>query len=170
MSYSPLNIIRGFLEIWLQMIFLLTLKSMFSVNQGVRKTRDLVGYVKVNWKPLRQHRRSVRPQINPHNYLPVYHMPEKGVLTRTYFCRGSSSRLPSMSHAHKNKLLTCGDLGINRKNSQPDIDSSAAWYKMYKCVTTHKAPRIHPVKIKKKKNRIKNLLVRSLKNGSHKRA
>ena len=51
--------------------------------------------------------------------------------------------------------LICGDLGINRyliKNSQPDIDSSAARYKMYKCVATHKAPRIHPVKIRKKKN------------------
>ena len=48
--------------------------------------------------------------------------------------------------------MYCGDLGINRKNSQPDIDSSAARYKMYKCVATHKAPRIHPVKIKRKKN------------------
>ena len=48
--------------------------------------------------------------------------------------------------------VICGDLGINRKNSQPDIDSSAARYKMYKCVATHKAPRIHPVKIRKKKN------------------
>ena len=46
----------------------------------------------------------------------------------------------------------CGDLGINSKNSQPDIDSSAARYKMYKRVATHKAPRIHPVKIRKKKN------------------
>ena len=46
---------------------------------------------------------------------------------------------------------SCGDLGINRKNSQPDIDSSAARYKMYKCVATHKAPRIHPVKIRKRK-------------------
>ena len=44
----------------------------------------------------------------------------------------------------------CGDLGINSKNSQPDIDSSAARYKMYKRVATHKAPRIHPVKIRKK--------------------
>ena len=43
--------------------------------------------------------------------------------------------------------MYCGDLGINRKNSQPDMDSSAARYKMYKCVATHKAPRIHPVKI-----------------------
>ena len=51
--------------------------------------------------------------------------------------------------------LTCGDLGINRKNSQPDIDSSAAWYKMYKRVATHKAPRIHPVKIRKKRKIIK---------------
>ena len=51
---------------------------------------------------------------------------------------------------HKNEL--CGDLGINSKNSQPGIDSSAARYKMYKCVATHKAPRIHPVKIRKKKN------------------
>ena len=49
-------------------------------------------------------------------------------------------------------VYICGDLGINRKNSQPDIDSSAARYKMYKCVATHKAPRIHPVKIRKKKN------------------
>ena len=48
--------------------------------------------------------------------------------------------------------LVCGDLGINSKNSQPDIDSSAARYKMYKRVATHKAPRIHPVKIRKKKN------------------
>ena len=46
----------------------------------------------------------------------------------------------------------CGDLGINSKNSQPDIDSSAARYKMYNRVATHKAPRIHPVKIRKKKN------------------
>ena len=45
---------------------------------------------------------------------------------------------------------TCGDLGINSKNSQPDIDSSAARYKMYKRVATHKAPRIHPVKNQKK--------------------
>ena len=43
-----------------------------------------------------------------------------------------------------------GDLGINSKNSQPDIDSSAARYKMYKRVATHKAPRIHPVKNQKK--------------------
>ena len=49
-------------------------------------------------------------------------------------------------------LDICGDLGINSKNSQPDIDSSAARYKMYKRVATHKAPRIHPVKIRKKKN------------------
>ena len=49
-------------------------------------------------------------------------------------------------------MYMCGDLGINRKNSQPDIDSSAARYKMYKCVATHKTPRIHPVKIRKKKN------------------
>ena len=48
-------------------------------------------------------------------------------------------------------IKSCGDLGINRKNSQPDIDSSAARYKMYKCVATHKAPRIHPVKIRKRK-------------------
>ena len=48
--------------------------------------------------------------------------------------------------------ISCGDLGINSKNSQPDIDSSAARYKMYKRVATHKAPRIHPVKIRKKKN------------------
>ena len=47
--------------------------------------------------------------------------------------------------------VACGDLGINSKNSQPDIDSSAARYKMYKRVATHKAPRIHPVKIKKRK-------------------
>ena len=47
---------------------------------------------------------------------------------------------------------SCGDLGINRKNSQPDIDTSVARYKMYKRVATHKAPRIHPVKIRKKKN------------------
>ena len=45
---------------------------------------------------------------------------------------------------------TYGDLGINSKNSQPDIDSSAARYKMYKRVATHKAPRIHPVKNQKK--------------------
>ena len=44
----------------------------------------------------------------------------------------------------------CGDLGINSKNSQPDIDSSAARFKMYKRVATHKAPRIHPVKNQKK--------------------
>ena len=28
------------------------------------------------------------------------------------------------------------------KNSQPDVDSSAAWYEMYKCVATHKAASI----------------------------
>ena len=44
----------------------------------------------------------------------------------------------------------CGDLGINSKNSQPDIDLSAARYKMYKRVATHKAPGIHPVKNQKK--------------------
>ena len=49
-------------------------------------------------------------------------------------------------------IYMCGHLGINSKNSQPDIDSSAARYKMYKCVGMHKAPRIHPVKIRKKKN------------------
>ena len=41
--------------------------------------------------------------------------------------------------------LVCGDLGINRKKLP-------IGYKMYKCVATHKAPRIHPVKIRKKKN------------------
>ena len=32
---------------------------MLSVIRGDRKTKDLVGYVKVNWKPPRQRRRSV---------------------------------------------------------------------------------------------------------------
>ena len=39
---------------------------MFYIIRGDRKTRDLVGYVKVNWKPPRHRRRSVKPQINPH--------------------------------------------------------------------------------------------------------
>ena len=45
----------------------------------------------------------------------------------------------------------CGDLGINSKNSQPDIDSSAARYKMYKRVATHKAPRVIRLKSEKRK-------------------
>ena len=52
--------------------------------------------------------------------------------------------------------IHCGDLGINSKNSQPDIDSSAARYKMYKRVATHKAPCIHPVLKSEKRKIIKS--------------
>ena len=43
----------------------------------------------------------------------VYHIPEIGILSRTYFCGGSSARLPSTSHVHK-------------MNSRPGITISAA--------------------------------------------
>ena len=39
---------------------------MLSVIQGCMKTKELVGYVKVNWKPPRHRRRSGYPKSNPH--------------------------------------------------------------------------------------------------------
>ena len=100
MSYIPENNIGGFLEISQQLIFLLNLKSMFSVIWGGTKTKDLVGYVKVNWKP--------SPQSSPKltsTLFASYHMPEKGVFIRTYFCEG---QVPDFPRRHMRiKMNSC---------------------------------------------------------------
>ena len=73
---------KRILEIWLQLIFS-NPEVRSSAIWGGRKTKDLVVYVKVNWHPLT----NVWDQSSPNLtfILLVYHVPEIGVLTRTFF-------------------------------------------------------------------------------------
>ena len=67
---------------------------MLSVIRGGKKTKDLVGYVKLNWKPPFA---SVGDQTSPKltsTLFASYYTPEKGVLTRTYFAEGQVPDCP----------------------------------------------------------------------------
>ena len=88
------------MEIWLQLIFLLTLKSMLSVTEGLGKRRTWWGMWKWTGNPFASIRDQSGPKFTP-TLFANYHMPEKRSLDWDLFCGGSSARLPSTSHVHK---------------------------------------------------------------------
>ena len=68
---------------------------MLFVIRGGRKAKDLVGYVKVELEnPLPVAEISLGPKLTPSK-----HMPEIGVLTRTYFAEGQVSDCPNVTGA-----------------------------------------------------------------------
>ena len=71
---------------------------MFCVIRGGMETKDLVGYVKVKLETPSPASRWVLSQINPH-IICQYHMPEIGVLTRTYFAEGQVPNCPDVTSA-----------------------------------------------------------------------
>ena len=67
---------------------------MLSVIQEGMKTKDLVGvYEDEIGKPPWQRRDESSPKLTPISFA-SYLIPETGVLTRTYFAKGFSARLP----------------------------------------------------------------------------
>ena len=89
---------KRILEIWLQLIFS-NLEVRFSAIWGDRKTKDLV-YVKVNWYPLTSVWGQFGPKLTSTLFASLPYARNRG-LYWDLFCRGSSARLPSTSHAHK---------------------------------------------------------------------
>ena len=90
---------KRILEVCLQLIFS-NLAVRFSDIWGGRKTKDLVGYVKVNWIPPTHVWDQSSPKLAFTLFAGSPYVQNRN-LDWDLFCGGSSARLPSMSHAHK---------------------------------------------------------------------
>ena len=90
---------RGILEILLQLTFS-NLEVRFSAIWGGNKTKDLVGYVKVNWYPLTSVWDQSSSKLTSTLFAGLPYARNRS-LDWDLFCGGSSARLPSTSHAHK---------------------------------------------------------------------
>ena len=90
---------KRILEIWLQLIFS-NLEVRFSDIWVGRKMKDLVRYVKGNWYPLTSVGDQFSPKLTPTLFAGLPYARNRS-LDWDLFCRGSSARLPSTSHAHK---------------------------------------------------------------------
>ena len=94
-----LKTLQGILGIWQQFIFS-KLEIRFSDISVGSKTKDLVGYVKGNWIPLTSVGDQSSPKLNPTLFAGLPYARNRS-LDWDVFCRGSSAKLHSTSHAHK---------------------------------------------------------------------
>ena len=96
---APLKHYQRILDIWLQLIFF-NLEVRFSAIWWGRKTKDLVGYVKLNWYPLTNVRDQSSPKLTSTLFAGSPYARNRS-LEWDFFYGGSSAKLPSTSHAHK---------------------------------------------------------------------
>ena len=90
---------KGILEIWVLLIFSNLEVRSFRYLRG-RKTKDLVGYVKVKWYPLTSVGDQSSPKLTTSLFAGLPYVRNRS-LDWDLFCRESSARLPSTWHAHK---------------------------------------------------------------------
>ena len=77
-------------------IFYLNLEvHVFPLSEGIGRRKDLVTYVKWIWKPLASGGQP-SPKLTP-TLFTGSHMPEKGILTRTYFARSQVPDCPDVT-------------------------------------------------------------------------
>ena len=87
------------------LLILSNLEVRSSVIWGVKKTKDLVVYVKVNWHPLINVWGQFSPELTSTLFVCLSYARNRS-LDRDLFCGVSSTRLPSAIHILRNKPST----------------------------------------------------------------